>query len=106
MELIDKLLIPDWRVRKILDKKLVQKASKAIKARVAKVTKETDSATLKLTTGPSIKSLGADFLVKLKNTKKGAVVEVRGEPKIDLENPRLLVEAGQTLLERIQKLCK
>nr|MDO8091564.1 hypothetical protein [Candidatus Sigynarchaeota archaeon] len=106
MELIDKLLIHDWTVQKILDKKIVQKASKAIKARVTKVTKEKDSATLKLTTGPSIKSLGADFLVKLKNAKKGTVIEVRGEPKVALEDPQLLVEAGETLLEKIQKLCK
>ncbi len=93
-------------MKQILDKKIIQKASKAIKANVTKVTKEKDSALIKLTTSMSLKSLGADYLVKLKDAKKGAIVELQGEPKTDLEDPNLLEEVGRKLLEKIKKLCK
>ncbi|MFB0563628.1 MAG: hypothetical protein ACETWM_20710 [Candidatus Lokiarchaeia archaeon] len=106
MELIDKLLIPKWSMKQILDKKIIQKASKAIKANVTKVTKEKDSALIKITTSMSLTSLGADYLVKLKDAKKGAIVELQGEPKTDLEDPNLLEEVGRKLLEKIKKLCK
>lgn len=106
MELIDKLLIPKWSTKEILDKKIVQKASKDIDAKVTKVTKGKDSAQIKLTTSMSIKSLGADYLVKLKDAKKGAIVELQGEPKVDLEDPGMLDKVGHQLLGKIQKLCK
>ncbi|MGQ9721623.1 MAG: hypothetical protein ACUVXA_09920 [Candidatus Jordarchaeum sp.] len=106
MELIDKVLIPNWTTKQILDNKIVEKASKDINAEVTKVKKEKDSALIHLSTTISLKSMGADFLVKLKDAKKGAIVEVQGESKVDLEDPRILEKTGYKLLEKIQKLCK
>ncbi len=106
MEFIEKLLIPKWSMKEILDKKIIQKASEAIKAKVTDVTKGKDSAQIKLTTSMSLKSLGTDFLVKLKDAKNGAILELLGEPKVDLEDPKLLTNAGHKLIDKIQNLCK
>jgi hypothetical protein len=105
MELIDKILVPNWTTKNMLDKKIMQKATQEINANIKNIEKGPDSATFNLSTARTITSLGADYIVKLKDSKKGVVVELQGEPKMDLEDPERLTEIGYKLLEKIQKLC-
>jgi hypothetical protein len=105
MELIDKILVPNWTTKNMLDKKIMQKATQEINANIKNIEKGPDSATFNLSTARTITSLGADYIVKLKDSKKGVVVELQGEPKMDLEDPEQLTETGYKLLEKIQKLC-
>ncbi|MBS7279070.1 MAG: hypothetical protein KIH09_04475 [Candidatus Freyarchaeota archaeon] len=105
MELIDKLLVPNWTTKNMLEKKIIQKAAQEINANIKDIEKGPDSAVFSLSTGKTITSLGADYTVKLKDSKKGVVVELQGEPKIDLEEPKRLTDTGYKLLEKIQKLC-
>lgn len=105
MELLDKILVSNWTTKNMLDKKIIQKAAQEINANIKNIEKGLDSATFNISTARTITSLGADYIVKLKDSKKGVVVELQGEPKIDLEDPKRLIETGNKLLEKIQKLC-
>ncbi len=105
MEILDKIMIPNWTTKNMLERKVIQKAAQEINANIKNIEKGPDSAVFNLSTGKTITSLGADYIVKLKDSKKGVVVELQGEPKIDLEDPKHLTETGNKLLEKIQKLC-
>ncbi|GEM_PF-3244518 len=105
MELLDKILVPNWTTKNMLERKVIQKAAQEINANIKNIEKGPDFATFNLSTSKTVMFLGADYIVKLKDSKKGVVVELQGEPKIDLEDPKRLTETGYKLLEKIQKLC-